>query len=100
MAEISHAKCASVYISSPYILTISTGALLLRRLTHALVEGKEHIEIFEEFTQDVEASHSKQLEEWSTAITAYEVGQMSPDNESPYDIAGEGEVSLNAHLSL
>lgn len=69
--------------------------LLLRRLKNALAEGEDHIGIFQEFTEDVEASHAKQLEEWTTRILAYEEGNMSPDKTSPYDIEGEGDSPLD-----
>lgn len=55
-------------------------------------EGIGHIEIYEEFTDDLRASHREQLNEWRRAIRGWEEGEMS--SNSPYDLDGEG-TSIN-----
>lgn len=65
---------------------------LLRRLKSAIAEGQEHIKVFEEFTEDLAASHDTQLDAWRKMILEYEAGGMSVNEKSPYDIDGDGNV--------
>lgn len=72
-------------------MRVRAGTLLLRKLTYALDEGLGHIEIYEEFTDDLRASYRDQLVAWRTAIREWEQGEMGAS--SPYDLEGEGTLN-------
>lgn len=66
--------------------------LLERRLENALVEAEDHIGIFEEFTTDLNEDHADEVARWRRSVLEWEDGDMN--GSSPYDLDGEGEISL------
>lgn len=70
-------------------MSYTTGTYLLRRLEDALVEAKDHIEIYEEFSEDLNKHHEGQLEVWRIAILEYERGTAGA--KSPYEVEAEGK---------
>lgn len=69
-----------------------TENLLRRRLEVAIDEGIVHIELYEQFTSNIENQAPGQTEEWRRMILEWESGDM--EEGSPYDIEGEGMSSV------
>lgn len=67
--------------------------LFERRLKAALEEAKNHIGIYEEFTEDLMKHYPEQLQEWRTTIRAYE--SRVPRMKSPYEVEGESMIQFS-----
>lgn len=62
-----------------------------------MYEGEDHIGLFKEFTSDLDEKHGEQVVEWRRGILEWEATDMN--GTSPYDIVGEGEISLYGNLN-
>ncbi|KAI0060333.1 hypothetical protein BV25DRAFT_1783282, partial [Artomyces pyxidatus] len=73
-------------------------ALLRRRLAVAVLEARDHSDVYTDFTAALKSDHPETMQEWEEEILAWERNETGRRN--PYQKPPECEFPLSTHVSM